>query len=368
VTVRTQNIQWIAFNRVFAGDLASTRRVLNNIDRIETLFSLSPGEIVSWGLKQELVLTLLSQKNLDKAEKELDSLRSNDYFILTIADSDYPAYLREIYDPPCVIYGAGKKEVLQAPSVAIVGSRRPSPYGRMSAKKLACALAERGLAIVSGMARGIDSLAHWGALERGRTVAVLGSGLNRIYPHENKKLFDKITEEGAVITEFPLRRAPLGFNFPLRNRIISGLSMALVVVEAAQKSGSLISARLALEQNREVMAVPGNITSPNSRGSNWLIKNGAKLVSEWKDVVEELPPEVKTMVYQTQETPVQTTAQLDRDEQELLNALTLDNLTHIDEIAMKTNMKAAHLLSLLLNLELRGIVSQYPGKYFQRIA
>ncbi len=368
MTARERYIQWIAFNRVFAEDLASTRRVLKNINRIEELFALPAGEISGWGLDKELVLKLFSKENLDKAEKELDSLLLNDYFILTIADSDYPAYLREIYDPPCVIYGAGRKNVLQEPSVAIVGSRKPSPYGRGAATKLASVLAERGLVIVSGMARGIDSLAHWGAMERGRTVAVLGSGLEMIYPEENKKLFDRIKEEGAVVTEFPLRSAPLGFHFPMRNRIISGLSMALVVVEAAQKSGSLISARLALEQNREVMAVPGNITSMNSRGSNWLIKNGAKLVSEWEDIVEELPPDVKSKVFQMNDDSKAAVPSLNKDEQLLLGALTLDNLTHIDEIAMKTSMNTSKLLSLLLNLELRGIVSQYPGKYFQRIS
>ena len=196
---------------------------------------------------------------------------------------------------------------------------------------------------------------------------MLGSGLHRIYPHENKKLFDKIKEKGAVITEFPLQRAPLGFNFPLRNRIISGLSLALVVVEAARKSGSLISARLALEQNREVMAVPGNITSGTSQGSNWLIKCGAKLVSDWEDVSEELPAEVKAGMH-NQDKPVRIQAGLSREEETLVNALALDNLTHIDEIAGKTNMNVSRLLSILLSLELRGLVSQFPGKYFQRIA
>ncbi|MFO7866444.1 MAG: DNA-processing protein DprA [Candidatus Aminicenantes bacterium] len=346
----------------------SSRRVINNIDRIEELFDLPVKQISGWGLEEESVLELRSPGNLEKAKKELDSALANDYFILTIADSDYPAYLREIYDPPCVLYGAGRRHVLEEPSVSLVGSRKPSPYGRGVVKKLARDLAEKGLVIVSGMARGIDSLAHWGALEKGRTVAVLGSGLGNIYPRENMKLFNKIKEDGAVITEFSFHAAPLGFHFPLRNRLISGLSLAVVVIEAAQKSGSLISARLALEQNREVMAVPGNITSANSWGSNWLIKNGAKLVSDWEDVAEELPPEVKKKVFRYKPRSGQGIPSLSPDEQALLSALALDDVTHIDEIAAKTSMESSKLLSLLLSLELRGIVSQYPGKYFQRNA
>jgi DNA processing protein len=368
VTVRQKHIQWIAFNRVFSGEPASARLIFKHIHKIENLFTLPAEEICAWGVEKKLISTLFSKKNLDEAEKELDSLLTNDYFILTIADSDYPAYLREIYDPPYVLYGAGRREVLHEPSVAIVGSRKPTPYGRGIARKLARDLAERDLVVVSGMARGIDSLAHQGAMESGRTVAVLGSGLARIYPRENKTLFNKIKEEGAVITEFSYHEAPLGFHFPMRNRIISGLSLALIVVEAAKKSGSLISARLALEQNREVMAVPGNITSRNSCGSNWLIQNGAKLVSKWEDIAEELPMEVKDKMYQSQPAARPAVSSLGCDEQALMNALALDNLTHIDEIAMKTKMNASKLLSLLLDLELRGLISQYPGKYFQRIA
>ena len=194
---------------------------------------------------------------------------------MTFEDAAYPPLLREIYDPPLVLYVSGRPETLAGPAVAIVGARRPTPYGRAVARRLAGDLASRGLVVVSGLARGIDTCAHSGAVEAGgRTVAVLGSGLDEIYPPENRDLAAKVGETGAVVTELPLGAPPLGFHFPLRNRIISGLATGLVVVEAARQSGSLITARLALEENREVMAVPGNVTSGLSEGTNGLIRSG----------------------------------------------------------------------------------------------
>ncbi|MFQ5721631.1 MAG: DNA-processing protein DprA, partial [Candidatus Aminicenantales bacterium] len=208
--------------------------------------------------------------------------------------------------------------------------------------------------------------AHRGALRAGRTVAVLGSGLENIYPKENRKLFKKITEEGTVISEFPLDSPPLGHHFPIRNRIISGLSLALVVVEASRKSGSLISARLALEYNREVMAVPGNVTSELSRGTNWLLKSGAKPVENWQDVVEELPSPLKEQILSKIKEKERKDVPLSPEENKIFMLLKPDSLTHIDEILEQTNYSTSEVLSIMLSLELKNVIFQSPGKYFQR--
>jgi DNA processing protein len=247
-----------------------------------------------------------------------------------------------------------------------VGARKPTTYGRAVADKLGRDLAEAGLTVVSGMARGIDSIAHWGAVKKGQTVAVLGSGLENVYPRENRKLMDKIMEKGAVISEFPLTSPPLGFHFPQRNRIICGLSLATVVVEATKKSGSLITARLALEQNREVMAVPGNITSERSTGANWLIKNGAKAVENWEDVVEEFPPPLRERLLSRKTAIKEKSPKLDKKEEKVFSYLKPDEGRHIDEILETCRLSVSEALSLLLNLELKGLIIQLPGKYFQR--
>jgi DNA processing protein len=257
--------------------------------------------------------------------------------------------------------------VLGVLAVSIVGARKPTPYGRAVAEKLAFDLASRGMVIVSGLARGIDSVAHWGALRGGRTVAVMGSGLDVVYPKENRRLFEEILETGAVITEFPLGSSPLGYHFPMRNRIISGLSLAVVVIEATKRSGSLITARLALEQNREVMAVPGNTTSELSRGTNWLVKTGAKLVERWEDVAEELPSPAKDqLLAQAGEKTAQALPSVNADEQKVLALLKTDELTPVDELVEQTEFSVSEILSLSLQLELKGYISQYSGKNFQR--
>ncbi|MCQ9208506.1 MAG: DNA-processing protein DprA [Omnitrophica bacterium] len=215
----------------------------------------------------------------------------NKFKTLRITDKDYPANLKHIYDPPATVYLKGELILEDNIAIAIVGSRRATPYGLKNAKSLAFELAARGITVVSGLARGIDSAAHRGALEaKGRTIAVLGSGLNVIYPHENERLAEEIAKSGAVISEFQQDVGPQRYHFPRRNRIISGLSLGVVVVEAAQKSGALITANCALEQGREVFALPGKIDSWTSRGTHDLIKQGAKLVESIEDIIEELEP------------------------------------------------------------------------------
>ena len=357
---------WVAFNLLFAEDLASAQKIFKRFHSVRDIFQAQEKDFAGLGIKKEKIKAIKSTYIIKRAVRDLDRINKKSYTVLTIKDENYPQYLREIFDPPYVLYGVGDLDVLKDPAVSIVGARRSSPYGKAVAEKLAFELASRGLVIVSGMARGIDSIAHWGALKGGRTVAVLGSGLDNIYPREKKGLFNKIIESGAVITEYPLRSKPLGFHFPLRNRIISGLSMAVVVAEAAEKSGSLISARLALEQNREVMAVPGNVTSKLSKGTNWLIKNGAKLVDGWEDIVEELPPYVKNNIPLEPSTKAEKSADLSSMEKDVIKYLSEDTLTHIDMIVKKTELSVSEVLSVLLKLELKGMVIQSPGKFFQR--
>jgi DNA processing protein len=357
---------WVAFNLLFCEDLVSAQKIFQRFSSVKDIFRAPKNEFAGLGLKEEKIETIKSPKTLERALRELDRINKKRYTVLTIEDEKYPQYLREIFDPPYVLYCVGNLDALKDPAVSIVGARRSSPYGRAVAEKLAFELASRGLVIVSGMASGIDSMAHWGALKGGRTLAVLGSGLDNIYPRENKKLFNKILESGAVITEYPLGTKPLGFHFPLRNRIITGLSMAVLVAEAAERSGSLISARLALEQDREVMAVPGNITSKLSKGANWLIKNGAKLVGGWEDIVEELPPHVRENLFTEPLTDQKKRISLNAKEKDIIKHLSTDTLTHIDILAKKANLSISEVLSVLLKLELKGVVVQNPGKFFQR--
>ena len=288
------------------------------------------------------------------------------YSLLTFEDGEYPACLREIGDPPCVLYYAGCAEVLQGPAVAIVGTRRPSPYGRAVAERLAEDLASRGVVVVSGLAVGIDSSAHWGALKGGQTVAVLGSGLESLYPKENRKLMEKITERGAVVSEFPLGTEPFAGNFPRRNRIISGLAQAVVVVEAAEKSGSLITSGFALDQGRDVMAVPGNVTSDVSRGTNRLIKEGAKLIEDWEDIAEELPSPLCEKLLAQKEGETQPLPLLNDEEAAVYKLLKTDEFIHIDELLERSSLSVSELLVLLLNLEIKGLITQSPGKCYQR--
>ena len=357
---------WVALNLVLAEKLKAAKKIVDHFPTLADAFKASSQELIALGLEKEKARALISTKILDQACREIEKLELKRYSVLTLKDANYPEYLREIFDPPLVLYCAGEIETLKGPAVSVVGARKPSAYGRAVAEKLARDLAYRGVVIVSGLARGVDSIAHWGALEGGKTVAVLGSGLENIYPRENYPLFQKIIERGAVVSEFPLKSPPLGFHFPIRNRIISGLSLAVVVVEASKRSGSLISARLALEQNREVMAVPGNITSGLSQGTNWLIKTGAKLVENWEDVVEELASPLKEQLLSQKKEKKEKPPSMGPQERKVFELLSPDSLTHIDDLVEETEFSVSEILSILLNLELKDLIFQRPGKYFQR--
>lgn len=359
-------LYWVALNIVLAERPSRFKKVLEKFSNLPGAFQAPREELLSIGLNEAETEELSSPKNFDRAQKEIDRARKKGYSLLTLEDVEYPAYLREIFDPPGVLYCAGRLEALQGPAVAIVGTRRPSPYGRAVAEKLAEDLASRGVVIVSGLALGIDSIAHWGALKGGRTVAVLGSGLDNMYPKQNRKLSQKIMENGAVVSEFPLDAPPYAQHFPRRNRIISGLAYGVVIVEAAMKSGSLITAQMALEQNREVMAVPGSVTSELSKGTNGLIKTGAKLVETWEDVAQELPTPLREKLLGQREGETRPLPLLTDQEAEIYKLLRVDELTHVDELVDKCPYSVSELLALLLNLEIKGLILQSPGKYFQR--
>lgn len=318
------------------------------------------------GLTVRHVAAIKNHKMPDSVDAELALAASKNYRIVTLTDSSYPRLLRQIPDPPPYLYVYGQLDSDSA-NLAVVGSRNPTGYGLTTTRSLCESLSAYQLTIVSGMARGIDTAAHLGALaSRGKTIAVLGSGLERIYPAENRELFHRIAENGAVVSEFPLRAEPEGHHFPIRNRTISGMSLGTVVVEATRKSGSLITARLAAEQNREVFAVPGSIQSFKSTGTHTLIKQGAKLVEHAQDIIEEL-----AALIQFEEDPLhkpagkagRALALLSDDEVCVFKALE-PYPVHIDDLARKISMDAGRLSSALLKLELNGLVCQAPGKLF----
>jgi len=363
--VEDRRIPWIALNSCVCECPRAARIVLRAFPSVEEVFEEDEERLTALGLREDIVGKIVAKGVLDEAKKELERLEKRAYTLMTFEDGDYPVLLKEIFDPPLVLYVAGRAEVLKGPAVSIVGARKPTPYGRAVAGKLAGDLASRGIVIVSGLARGIDACAHSGAVKEGRSVAVMGSGLDVVYPGENRGLAAKVREQGAVVTEYPLDAPPLGYHFPLRNRIISGLGLGLVVVEATRRSGSLITARLALDENREVMAVPGNVTSDLSLGTNWLIQTGARLVGGWEDVAEGLPSPLREDLL-SRKAEAKERRPLSEAEEKVLKTLPVDAEVHIDEIAEATDLSISELLGVLLGLELEGLVVQNPGKNFQR--
>jgi DNA processing protein len=371
---------WIALNMTPGVGPRVTARLLEHFGSAEAIFDAPRRDLALLRLTPDAIESIANRELHDRAEVEIASARKLGAEILVLDDGVYPALLRETYDPPVVLYLKGRwAECLELPCVAIVGSRRCSTYGQNAALMLSRELAQRGVTIISGMARGIDAAAHRGALEAGgRTVGVMGTGLDQIYPRDHKKLADEILKAGgALVTQFPLHTPPVSENFPYRNRVISGLSLGVVVVEAAENSGSLITARLAMEQNREVFAVPGNITSRNSFGTNYLIKGaGAKLVQQWQDVAGELPPEIAAqllpppsrkskkgeLVDQLQLAP----PDLSEDERAVFKLLTTDSPRQIDALAEGTKLSITQLTTALLSLEMRELIRALPGRCFVR--
>jgi DNA processing protein len=315
-----------------------------------------------------------SGRPLSDAAKELAQAQASGVQLLTWDEPQYPARLREIYDPPPLLYVRGNVELLNRHVIGIVGARRPSPYGNQMAEILGRDLAARGLIVASGLARGIDASAHRGALTAtaGATIGILGCGIDVVYPKENKKIFEEMEKRGAIISEFPMGTFPAPQNFPIRNRIIAGMSLGVVVVEGAQYSGSLITARLAMEFGREVYGVPGNATQASSFGPNQLIKQGAKLVTSWEDVVEELPTPVRAELVPVETTTPEERTLLIREslgatERPIYELLGLDEARHVDELVEISGLTSSEVLAALFDLELRGVVRQLPGKQFLKV-
>jgi DNA processing protein len=291
--------------------------------------------------------------------------------VLTLADSAYPPGLLQTEDPPLMLYVMGRIPATWPAGIAVVGSRNPTPQGLDNARQFSRSFAQSGLTVVSGLALGVDGAAHEGALQGAAagqlaTIAVVGTGLDRVYPRQHLELARRIAERGLLVSEYPLGTPPLGQNFPRRNRIISALSQGTVVVEAALKSGSLITARQAAEQGREVFAIPGSIHSPQSRGCHWLLKQGAKLVESAQDVLEELRAPIQHSLTGAGPEVQATPEQKDEPEDSLLAALGFDPVT-LDALVARTGIAPADLQARLLELELDGEVARLPGGLFQRV-
>ncbi|HUU29928.1 MAG TPA: DNA-processing protein DprA, partial [archaeon] len=318
------------------------------------------------GLSAE-VLAALSRKdwNDHQVDRQLEIMQKVGIRPLYIWQSEYPAYLGQIYDPPPLVFVRGRVEFLNLPCIAIVGTRGPSFYGRERARYLAAGLAGVGFTIISGLARGIDSTAHEAALDAGgATAAVLGSGADIVYPPENAGLAERILERGALISEYLMGTPPEARNFPRRNRLISGLSRGVLVVEADLKSGALITAAYSLEQNREVFAVPGDTNRNLSRGTNRLIQDGAKLVGSLKDILDEFGELVTGASHGGSQLEDEKPAfTLSQDERLVFESLSREPL-HVDEIAEKLNMEISRLLSILLQLRMKQLVREHPGKLY----
>ena len=330
---------------------------------------LEPAERILGEKHAGLLRASQNEESLNHAKAILDTPGLQ---VLTLLSSGYPSLLKTIYDPPPVLYCIGQALRSDLPAIAIVGSRRSSEYGRMAAKKTAFQLAQAGAAVVSGMARGIDSMAHWGALdaENGYTIAVLGNGVDYIYPPENGKLYKSILEKGTIISEFPPGTRPVPGNFPARNRIISGLSYGTLVVEAGLKSGAIITVDYALEQGRDVYALPGNVNSPFSQGTNKLLKEGAKMVTSAEDILEDLNMAVSLQVYPNSEGDKNNSSQMSRQgpvldlfESLVYNALQ-DGEKALEDLVFITQIEPGQLNGVLTMMEIKGIIKQLPGKIF----
>jgi DNA processing protein len=365
--VMDEKAWWLALHLVPGVGRITFKKLVGYFGHPRDVMAATAGQLMRVaGIGPKLAHAITGFQATTEVERELRAVQAMGCQIITQSDQSYPPLLKAIEDPPPVLYVKGDMCKPVAPAIAVVGSRRPSTYGKVVAEQLARGLSEAGVTVVSGLARGIDSVAHLKTLEHGgRTIAVLGCGLSHMYPPENRQLAQRISGQGAVVSEFPMRTKPDRLNFPLRNRTISGLSLGTVVIEAGERSGALITVQWALEQGREVFAVPGNVTAPTSRGTNRLIKMGAKLVDCVEDILEEFPqytlggkrvraPE-REELSQADSTP---------DERRLLALLDPVETRHIDWIIEQAHFPTSMVSSLLLKLELEGKVTQLPGKLF----
>lgn len=361
--LKDEDYYYIALSQVKDVGPISAKSLLSHFKVPSRVFSASLEELASCneiGVKKaQMIKSFDEWSKIDGYMKKMDSLNVS---IIKYTDKEYPEGLKNIDDSPILLYCKGTIKKEDDISIAIIGSRNMTEYGRSNAHRLAFGLASVGITIVSGFARGIDTVAHQGALKaKGRTVAVIGSGLDIVYPSENIRLYSSIEKSGCIISEFPFGTPPDKHNFPRRNRLISGISLGVIVVEAAANSGSLITAQYALEQNKDVFAVPGNVNSVLSQGTNNLIKKGAKLVQHADDIIEELLPQLKNLV--EKESSQAPTLEINDKEKAILSSLS-DEPLHIDDIVRSSSLSVDELLVILLNLEIKGLIKQREGKRF----
>lgn len=372
----TNTFHWLALTSVIGFKQALFKKLIEKYSTPQKVFKAPLQELIkNDGLSPEVAKAIKTFSKGDEVKKNLELMREKGIAFSPIGEKDYPSNLFHIHDPPPCLFHKGNINEDDNFAIAIVGARHATHYGIKIAERISRELASRGCTIVSGMARGIDTAAHRGALQGGgRTIAVLGSGIDVVYPPENAKLFQEITLNGAVISEFPLSTPPLPKNFPMRNRVISGLSLGTVVIEASIRSGSLITAKLALDQGREVFAVPGSINSKTSQGTNKLIKEGAKLVESIDDILEELAPQLNLPIKigkadnKTKlEAPIRQdqSATLNPGEKGVWSSLS-DEPKHIDRIISENKLKGNAIYAILLNLEIKNLIQEHPGKYFSR--
>jgi DNA processing protein len=357
---------WLALARVKGLGCVSFKKLVERFGDPTKAFSAAPSELAAIeGLQREAIDGLVGFRQWAEVDSELRRIRSAGITLVRYNDSEYPERLRVIADPPPLLYVKGAFAARDERAMAIVGSRSASDYGRRVARDLAHGLATFGFTVVSGLARGIDGMAHETALNcGGRTVAVLGSGVERAYPPEHDRLYERIAERGAVISELPIGTKPMAFNFPARNRLISGLSLGVVVVEATEKSGSLITASLAIDQGREVFAVPGEVGSSRSRGAHRLIRQGAKLVETVDDIIEEIAPQLTRQLGTAAKIDVRPLPPDSNAAVQKVFAILQERSLQVDEIIEYSGLGPAEVLGILLDLELRGYLRQLPGKVY----
>lgn len=356
---------WLALARVKGLGGVGLKRLVARFGAAPAVFAAAPAELAQVeGLHHDVIDEIVRFSDWEAVDAEIERARAAGVAILPFSAAEYPERLRMIADPPACLYIKGRLAPEDEKAVAIVGSRSSSDYGRRVARDLARGLASLGFTVVSGMARGIDGAAHESALQAGgRTIAVLGSGVERAYPSEHALLYRRIAAGGAVISELPIGTRPMAFNFPARNRLISGIALGVIVVEATEKSGSLITAASAVEQGREVFAVPGPVGSSRSRGAHRLIRQGAKLVETVDDVLEEIAPQLLARERRAANAAPALAPNASETARKIFALLSEDAL-HVDQVIEKTGLPAARVLEALLELELQGLLEQAPGKIY----
>ncbi len=379
-----EELDWLALKMVPGLGARTAVRLLERYRTPRASLAASRSELEANGVAGGVAQSIVSGCAFDEAVLQQQKMRECGAQLVVLSDPRYPQALREIFDPPFAFFARGRVELLGSLMLGVVGTRRPTPYGLAATERLSADLARAGLTIVSGMARGIDTAAHRAALAAaGNTIAVLGCGVDIVYPSENRNLAAELATRGLILSEFPMGSPAFPQNFPIRNRIISGLGVGVLVVEGAQYSGSSITARLALEQGREVFAVPGSIVSKMSWGPNLLIKQGAKLVQDWNDVVVELGPEARrTLAAGAQgrlfgtgavETEAANGASCEQQAEspiarKLLQHIKIDTPVHVDDLLEQvTEASSSEIIAALFELEMLGAIRQLPGKNFVKV-